>query len=171
MFRIAGQQTMRQFVLVVLIVALASSARSQVTNADNFSTPINYLTDGIVGTIWDGVYFGAGEFANTGTGGGGFLGGTIQCDASMTTSNTLTLSTTGTAWEGVDDDGFFLYKVVKGDFSAVVHVVSPYNNANYNTAGLQARAFSTGGDPFGSREDYVSWTRFDEFSFANYLRS
>jgi regulation of enolase protein 1 (concanavalin A-like superfamily) len=71
----------------------------------------------------------------------------------------------------VDDDGFFLFKVVRGDFSAVVHIVTPYNPANYNTAGLQARAFSTGGNAFGGSENYVSWTRFDEFGFPNYLRN
>ena len=161
----------RRGLLTLLAAAIfAVSPLGAATITDNFNTNADYLANGITGTIWDGVYFGAGEFANTGTGGGG-AGGTIQCDANISAVNTLTLQTTGTAWEGVDDDGFFLYKVVKGDFSAVVHVVSPYNNAGYNTAGLQARAFSTGGDPFGGSEDYVSWTRFDEFSFANYLRS
>ena len=58
-----------------------------------------------------------------------------------------------------------------GDFSAAVHVVSPFNNSAYNSAGLQARAFSAGGDPFNGSENFVSWTRFDEYNFANYLRS
>jgi len=40
---------------------------------------VNYLTNGVAGRIWDGVYFGAGEFNNTGVGGGG-PGSTIQCD-------------------------------------------------------------------------------------------
>ncbi|MGH7950628.1 MAG: DUF5695 domain-containing protein [Limisphaerales bacterium] len=147
-----------------------SSAQSQVTYTDNFSSNINYLANGIDGTIWDGVYFGAGEFNNTGLGGGG-PGETLQCDANITTADTLTLQTTGTAWEGADDDGFFLFKIVPGDFSAVVHVVSPFDNTGYNTAGLQARAFAAGGDPFNGSENFVSWTRFDEYNFANYLRS
>ncbi len=151
-------------------LAAAPALRSQTTYTDNFSTNVNYLTNGVAGTIWDGVYFGAGEFNNTGLGGGG-PGATIQCDANITAPGKLTLQTTGTAWEGADDDGFFLFKVVKGDFSAVVHVVTPFNNAGYNTAGLQARAFSAGGNPFGGSEDFVSWTRFDEYSFANYLRN
>ena len=29
----------------------------------------------------------------------------------------------------------------------------------------------TGGDALGGSEDYVSWTRFDEFGYANYLRN
>src|SRR5215469_12450638 len=152
--------------------------QAQVTFTDNFNTSLNYLTNGVAGTIWDGVYFGAGEFNNTGLGGGG-PGATVQCDANVTAASTLTLQTTGTAWEGADDDGFFLFKVVKGDFSVSVHVVSPFNNAGYNTAGLQARAFSPGGDPSsGGTENFVSWTRFDETfgstpsaEWANYLRS
>jgi hypothetical protein len=157
-------------VCLLALIFSGFSAGAQNTYSDSFGTNVNYLTNGIVGTIWDGVYFGAGEFNNTGLGGGG-PGATVQCDANITTHSNLTLQTTGTAWEGADDDGFFLFKVVPGDFSMSVHVVSPYNNAGYNTAGLQARAFSPGGDPLGGSEDYVSWTRFDEFNFANYLRN
>ena len=159
----------------VLLVGMAAalvpvSAPAQVSYTDNFNAGINYLTNGVAGTIWDGVYFGAGEFNNTGVGGGG-PGATIVCNGGITAPNTLTLQTTGTAWENADDDGFFLFKVVPGDFSASVHVVSPFNNGGYNTAGLQARGFSAGGDALGGRENYVSWTRFDEFNFPNYLRS
>jgi hypothetical protein len=155
---------------LVFLLGVAVFARAG-TLTDNFNTNVNYLTNGVTGTIWDGVYFGAGEFANSGLGGGG-PGATIQCDANITSASKLTLQTTGTAWEGADDDGFFLYKIVKGDFSAVVHVVTPFNNAGYNTAGLQARAFSANGDPSSSgKENYVSWTRFDQFNYANYLRN
>jgi Family of unknown function (DUF5695) len=153
-----------------MVVALSLATQAQVTFTDNFNTNVNYLTNGVSGTIWDGVYFGAGEFNNTGEGGGG-PGATIQCDANITAASTLTLQTTGTAWENADDDGFFLFKVVKGDFSASVHIVTPFNNAAYNTAGLQARAFAAGGDPFNGTENFVSWTRFDEYNFPNYLRS
>lgn len=48
---------------------------------------------------------------------------------------------------------------------------APTTNTGYNTAGIQARAFSAGGDPFGGSENYISWTRFDEYGYANYLRS
>jgi Family of unknown function (DUF5695) len=144
--------------------------RSQTTYTDNFTTNVNYLTNGVAGTIWDGVYFGAGDFNNTALGGDG-PGATIQCDANLSNPGELTLQTTATDWENTADDGFFLFKVVKGDFSAVVHVVTPFNNAAYNTAGLQARAFAAGGDPFGGSENFVSWTRFDEYNFPNYLRN
>jgi hypothetical protein len=61
---------------------------------------------------------------------------------------------------------------VKGNFSAIVHVVTPFDSSAYNMGGLQARAFSANGDPSASgEENYVSWTRFDEYSIANDLRS
>ena len=164
------KHNIKVWIFVLSFLALAPRGFSQVTYSDSFNTNVNYLTNGLTGTIWDGVYFGAGEFNNTGLGGGG-PGATVQCDANVTAASTLTLQTTGTAWENADDDGFYLFKVVPGDFSMSVHVVSPYNNSGYNTAGLQARAFAADGDALGGSEDYVSWTRFDEFNFANYLRS
>ncbi len=157
-------------VCVLALLSMGLSAVAQITYSDSFNTNANYLTNGIVGTIWDGVYFGAGEFNNSGLGGGG-PGATVQCDANISTRSNLTLQTTGTAWEGADDDGFYLFKVVPGDFSMIVHVVSPYNTTGFNTAGLQARAFAPNGDPSGGSENFVSWTRFDDFNFANYLRT
>jgi|GEM_PF-753751 len=158
------------FSIALCLVLSAGWGYAQANYSDSFNTNLNYLTNGLSGTVWDGVYFGAGEFNNTGLGGGG-PGQTLQCDANISAAGKLTIQSTGTAWEGADDDGFFLFKVLPGDFSATVHVVSPYDNTAYNTAGLQARAFSAGGDPFGGSENYVSWTRFDEYGFANYLRS
>ena len=149
-----------------LLAETMSPAQTLYTNS--FNQNVNYLTNGIAGTIWDGVYFGAGAFNNTGTLG---PGATVQCDANITTAGTLTLQTTGTAWEGADDDGFYLFKVVPGDFSVIVHVVSPFNASAYNTAGLQAREFTADGDPFNGAENFISWTRFDEYGFANYLRN
>lgn len=139
------------------------------TVSDSFSTSRNYLTDGVVGTIWDGVYLGAGEFANVGI--AGVPGRTLKADANVTASGKLSVQTTETAWEGTDDDGFFLYKVVKGDFQVSVKIVTPYDNTGYNTAGLMARAFTGPGNPLTGGENYVTFTRFDEFGFANYGRS
>src|SRR5205807_4682156 len=120
----------------VSAIAMISASHAPTTFFDNFNSNLDYLANGVASTVWDGVYFGAGEFANTGVGGGG-PGATVQCDANITAASTLTVQSTGTAWEGADDDGFFLFKIAKGDFSATVHVVSPFNNAGYNTAGLQ----------------------------------
>ena len=117
--------------------------------------------------IWDGVYFGSGEFNNT----AGGAASTVQCDANISAAGKLTLQTTGTEWEGAGDDGFFLFKVVPGDFSAVVQINTPFNATGYNTAGLQARAFSANGNAYNGSENFVSWTRFDEYNYANYLRN
>jgi hypothetical protein len=166
----ANPVILRKVGAVAILLAMIAVADAATSFSDNFNANVNYLTNGIVGTIWDGAYFGAGEFANTGVGGGG-PGATVQCDANISTPSELTLQTTGTAWEAADDDGFFLFKVIQGDFSVAVHIVTPFNNSAYNTAGLQARAFSGNGDPFGGKENYLSWTRFDEYGFPNYLRN
>lgn len=165
---IAGWRSVLRTLLMGLPL-VAFGLHAQVLYTNSFSANVDYLTNGIVGTIWDGVYYGAHEFNNSGVGGGA-PGKTVQCDANIGTAGALTLQTTGTAWEGADDDGFFLYKVVAGDFSLSVHVVSPFDATGYNTAGLMARAFGEGGDPPGGMENYVSWTRFDQYNFANYLR-
>ncbi|HOY57926.1 MAG TPA: DUF1349 domain-containing protein, partial [Verrucomicrobiota bacterium] len=139
------------------------------TLTDSFDIAHDYLAAGVAGTVWDGIYLGAGEFANIAIGGG--LGQTLQCDAQTTNPGRLTLQTTQTDWEFDTDDGFFLYKVVPGDFQAVVRIAIPYDNVAYNTAGLMARAFTGAGDPFNGAENHVTWTRFDEYGFANYGRS
>lgn len=157
----------------IACAALAASISTSATAAtltDNFNVHHDYLAQGIAGTIWDGVYFGAGEFANTAFGGSG-AGLTLQCEANSPTPDTLTVRSSATDWEFGDDDGFFLYKVVRGDFSAVVRIVRPFETGSYNTAGLMARAFSSGGNPFGGSEDWVSWTRFDQFNIGNYFRN
>jgi len=63
----------------VFLLMAGSLSPAQVTYTDSFNTAVNYLTNGVAGRIWDGVYFGAGEFNNTGVGGGG-PGSTIQRD-------------------------------------------------------------------------------------------
>ena len=152
----------------VRAITVTSSMNFQSTTfADNFNSSVNYLLNGLTGTIWDGVYFGSGEFDNTAPG----EASTLQCDANISAPGALTLQTTGTAWEGVDDDGFFLFKIVPGDFSAVVEINTPFDNAAYNTAGLQARAFEPNGNAYNGSENFISWTRFDQYGYANYLRN
>jgi regulation of enolase protein 1 (concanavalin A-like superfamily) len=139
------------------------------TITDNFNAAQNYLGNGTANTIWDGVYTGAGNFSggNVGT----VAGTTVKADADITGAGWLSVQSVQTGWENKEDDGFFLFKNVTGDFSVSVHVISPYDPTAYNTAGLMARAAGAGGAPYGGKENYVSWTRFDEFNFANYLRS
>src|SRR5882724_7377695 len=57
----------RRIFLLSSICIFAGTSRSpgQISYTDNFNVPLSYLTNGAAGTIWDGVYFGAGEFNNT----------------------------------------------------------------------------------------------------------
>ena len=84
------------------------------TVTDNFNASRNYLTQGLAGTIWEGLYTGAGQVPGGTTGGG--PGSTILLDANITGSNSLTVASTQTDWEyagtGGGDDGVFLFKLV-----------------------------------------------------------
>ena len=51
---------MRLFISSVLAAAATLRAGAQVTFTDNFNVAHNYLLSGVAGSIWDGVYFGAG---------------------------------------------------------------------------------------------------------------
>ena len=156
-------------------VAVVLRVQAQATFTDSFATPVNYLTNGVARTIWNGIYFGAGEFANTGLAststGVTVAGSTSDCDADISANSVLTVTSAGTGWEGTEDDGFFLFKEIAGDFSVRVHIVTPFDNGQYNTAGLQVRAAGPNGNPYGGAENFVSWTRFNEFGFGNYLRN
>src|SRR5215471_2929467 len=130
--------------LTALTTVLASRAD---TITDNFSSSVDYLTNGVVGTVWDGLYLGGREYPNTGLGAGGAVPGvTLVCDANLSTNGLLTVRSANTDWgDGPHDDGFLLFKVVPGDFSASVQLITPYDNGNFNTAGLLVRAFGIGG--------------------------
>ncbi len=156
------------FAATLLLLALAMPAQAA-TVTDNFNSSRNYLSAGVIGSIWDGVYLGAGAFTNTSTGAG--PGSTLICDANLSSNNTLTVQSTQTDWEFADDDGFFLFKNVSGDFSAWVHIVGPFDNGAFNTAGLMVRATSKNGVPLAGSENYISLTRFNQFGIGNYLRN
>lgn len=133
---------------------------------DDFSQPHDYLTNGLVGTLWEGLYTGAGDIPGGAT--GGSLGATLKADASLTRSGALTVQSTQTDWENANDDGFFLFKKVTGDFRASVQIVG-FEAVAYNCGGLMARVPRL--SDAGAGEDYLAWFRFDEFSIPNYLRS
>src|SRR6185503_7253317 len=108
--------------LPVLALALALTTmmtRAQVTYTDDFSKPHNYLTNGVVGTIWDGVYLGAGDIAKP----MGVWMGPGSVSVASASNGVLHLASLQTDWENDSDDGFFLYKVIQGDFDMSVEVV------------------------------------------------
>jgi hypothetical protein len=156
------------------------------TFSDDFEYTNNFITDGVNGTIWDGVYLGPiGTYPTNGIPEGSIGGGsgqTFVASASLLQvidTNTMTaVDTNGVlavqnmegGWEGGDEDGFFLFKFVPGDFQMSV-LVTNLEVIGFNTAGLQARAYGPGGAPFSTNgESHVSFTRFDEFGIETYAR-
>jgi hypothetical protein len=159
------------FLFFAAFLFAAAPARAQTTYADNFSIPHNYLSNGIAGTMWDGIYLGAGEIANPM---GIWMGpGSVSvADAGISSNGTLTIQSLQTDWENDSDDGFFLYKISTGDFDMSVQVVGPIDTRAHNFPGLMVRAFGPNGAPSaGGRENYFLWARFDEYSIANMLKN
>jgi regulation of enolase protein 1 (concanavalin A-like superfamily) len=131
---------------------------------DNFATSHDYLSSGVAGTIWNGVYFATNSFPLEA---GGNDASVTNCDANITSNNVLTVSHTLTDWAGGDDDGFFLFKNVTGDFQAAVHITA-LDKINYQFAGLMARGYGTNGSPLivgtnAPAENWVFWGEFEQF--------
>ncbi len=164
-------EIMRSLSSAGLSFFLAVSAFAQVTYTDTFSTSANYLTTGVAGTMWDGVYLGAGAIANA-TGVGSAAGTVSVANANLTAANTLSVTSLQTDWENAADDGFLLFKVITGDFDMSVRVVAPINSNAYNFPGLMVRAFGAGGSPSpNNAENSFLWARFNQYSIANMLKN
>lgn len=150
------------------------------TYTDNFGVSHDYKTAGVTGTIWDGVYANPGSIPGT-TYTSDPSAMISVADANVSSNNVLTVTYMNVGWEGAQNDGFFLYKNIPGDFQVAVHIHTPLLDvtesatniiANYNTLGLLARPYTGNGSPFvgGTNESWVSWTRFDEFGIGTYAR-
>ncbi|MEI6169276.1 MAG: Ig-like domain repeat protein [bacterium] len=129
--------------VIVMALAAGTEGAGTVTVTDDFSTSHDYLTAGVSGTIWDGVYNqSAANVLNT-TG----------------TPNQLTIGTTtngAVGWEGTKATAPFLYKSVTGDFDARVQVTAG-TTANYTIAGLLVRLNPANADG-NAAEDFVMVT-------------
>ncbi len=136
-----------------------------ITATSDFSTAHNFLTEGP--GDWDGVYTMAGSITNLALGSNG-AGTTLVALATGGSTGQLVVTTRATDWENNNDDGFFLYRSVNGDFRAEVDIVS-HQVAAYNFAGIMARIEDPAAG--GAGEDYVIWAAFDQFGWGNYLRS
>src|SRR6266516_6213907 len=164
--------------LWLLVIAFATAARADTLNND-FSTPFDYVANGIIGdTNWDGVYLRAGDIPDGSVGG---FGSGVQNIAGTASpfAGFLNSRNTGGDWSGADNDGFFLYKVVSGDFDVSVQNVpgslgggTGYDNRGNNFAGLQIRAhnpnnsgaaYSTTVTNLNAENSYRLW-RFNQFS-------
>jgi regulation of enolase protein 1 (concanavalin A-like superfamily) len=146
-----------------LVTCVSVAQAGSLTN--NFDTPANFLTSGVAGTMWDGVYLNAGDIV-----GSSGDGSTLAADANITLPGFLYVQSTLSSWAGADTDGFFLYKNVIGDFDVSVQV-SAMQPMNYNFAGLLARAADfPSGAAYGGSEDYMNITRFQEFGIGEHVR-
>ncbi len=157
-------------------LVLQVRAGSIINNFNNGS--FDYIANGILGdTNWDGIYLRFGDIPGGNNGGDG-TGNTTVANANSDVPGTLKVQGTGTSWAGVGDDGFFLYKVVSGDFDASVEVSSPFAAPNYHLPGLLARAWNTNlsGSPYSptgtnsAAENWVYNARFQEFSISEHGR-
>ena len=139
---------------------------------NNFNNAIDYTVNGVTNTMWDGVYLGFGDIygGNNGDGNNGF---TAQANETAN-SGYLTLQTGDTDWAGAGDDGFFLFKVVAGDFDASVENVAPFDSTSYHFSGLMARAYTANGPhwgmPYGGSENWADIMRFQEFNIDEDIR-
>src|SRR6516225_7891109 len=68
------------------------------TFTDNFGVAHNYLTQGVAGTIWDGLYTGAGSFPGGNVGSG--PGTTLSANANITSAGMLTVQSVDGFWDG-----------------------------------------------------------------------
>lgn len=172
--------------LALLLTTLLAFASTLLVRADTlvntFSQPFDYVLDGVLGdTNWDGIYLRNGDIFNS-TGGNGV--------ANTPTANTesfpglLGVQNIGGNWTGGSDNGFFLYKLVQGDFDVSVETVPGMfsggtgtdNRAN-NFFGLQIRLVNTNasGDRFSTTstnhvENSLRLWRFNEFGFDGTIR-
>ena len=95
--------------LWLLLFSLAAPAASLV---NNFTTPYDYVNNGIIGeTNWDGIYMNLGDIPNNNNAGGNGAGATTVANSAVTYPGYLGLQSLGTDWAGGDNDGLFVWKL------------------------------------------------------------
>ena len=148
---------------------------------NNFDVSHDYVTDGIIGdTNWDGVYLGFGDIPGGGAGGSG-NGATLAANANVSFPGYFLVQSTRGDWAGAGDDGFFLYKIVSGDFDVSVQSIPTWNITANHFAGLLVRAYHTNntGAPFGptstnianNAENWMALMRGQEFGIFEVRRA
>jgi regulation of enolase protein 1 (concanavalin A-like superfamily) len=118
--------------LASLFCVIGPHSAEAVDFRDDFETAHNFLTDGVTGTGWSGVYTAAGSGRTTdflacntadgGVGAGEFL--RIKCNSAWVAGSSLAAP--------------FLYKEVTGDFIATTRITAA-DAQDYNNAGLMVR--------------------------------
>jgi len=138
--------------------------------SDNFTSANDYLANGLIGSVYDGLFMKFGDVPGGAVDADG-PGFTVAFNSQIFTTNGLYLSSVESDWDGVggaaggNDDGPFLFKIVpgtnqlvSGDFQAVLHI-NNMNTLNGSVAGLMARCYNpanAGPGPAG-RENHVNY--------------
>ncbi len=166
-----------------VLIALGLSARAATLNND-FSIPYDYVANGIIGdTNWDGVYLRFGDIP-AGSAGGSGNGNTVIANTSSPYPGFLNLQEIGGDWSGADDDGFFIYKVVQGDFDvsvendpATIIGGTGFDSRGFNFTGLMLRAYNpnNSGAAYSTTltnnaENSLRLWRFNEFGIDGQIR-
>ena len=144
------------------------------TLINNFTGSANYVAGGIINdTNWDGVYLGSGDIF----GGSGAGATTLVANEIDNGPGYLTVQQTAGNWSAAADSGFFLYKVVNGDFDASVCIVNPFSILNYHLPGILVRAYNptNSGAPYspstgGVTENWIYNARFQNFGQSEHGR-
>jgi regulation of enolase protein 1 (concanavalin A-like superfamily) len=169
-------QSVNKFACALAVLMLGFAVRAG-TISYNFDAGRDYIANGVLGSFWDGVYLGAGDVPLGNNGGSvGFTTGANE----NTFPNYMAVSARNTGWAGTEDDGFYIYKVVSGDFDVSVQIGANYDNRAFNQSGLLVRAMTTNGPAWGApfattvtnrAENWLSINRFNEFSINQQYRS
>jgi hypothetical protein len=137
---------------------------------DTFSSTNDYVANGLIGSVYDGLFMNFGDVPGGAAGADG-PGFTVTLNSQNTTTNGLYMSSVESDWDGAggsggaNDDGPFLFKIVpgtnqlvSGDFQAVLHIQN-MNTLNGSVAGLMARQYNpaNAGPGPGGRENHVNY--------------
>src|SRR5689334_2734385 len=87
----------RTIIIAIVITFLEILARAG-TNTDNFNISRNYLTNGVAGTIWEGLYPGGTSDIPNMTGIGTAAGSASLINANTTSASNLTVQAVHTDW-------------------------------------------------------------------------
>jgi regulation of enolase protein 1 (concanavalin A-like superfamily) len=126
---------------------------------DNFSTPHDYLANGVGGTYWSGVLLSANDAPAGGTAVNPTQ--TLRANTDTYATNRLATQIRGGGFGEGADTGFFLYKLLSSNFSIAVQITQYDSAASnyYHMPGLMVRAPYS----FQSTENFIQITRFDNF--------
>ena len=171
-------RSIRWITLVVCLLALPAatvSTRAQVVTNTFTSATLHLVTNGVIGSGFNGVDLNSGDIPG-GSGSGTTLAADSGASQGTPGSGFLFVQTAGGGWAGSEDDGLFCFNIVWGDFDAYVDAAAPFNNETYTFAGLLARAISDGtGQPYNptgtnASENWLNITRFEEFGIPTQVR-